>query len=76
MNNVRRKNIQEAIKMLEDAKDILQECLEEEEEYRDNMPENLQGSEKYDKADEAVSNLELAIDTIDDVISYADDSTV
>jgi hypothetical protein len=34
----------------------------EEEEYRDNMPENLQNSERFNIADEACNNLENALD--------------
>ena len=36
----------------------------EEEEYRDNMPENLQNSERYYAADEACSNLDSALDLL------------
>ncbi len=47
---------------------MLQELQEQEEEYRDNMPENLQGSEKYERADEACSNLSDAYDSLQDAI--------
>ena len=33
------------------------------------MPENLQGSERYEKADDAISNIEDAVSTLEDVIS-------
>ena len=57
MNRIRRKNLQSIIDKLEDLKSSLEELQEEEEDYRDNMPENLQGSERYDRADEAASNI-------------------
>ena len=41
----------------------------EEEEYRDNMPENLQGSERYEAADAAVDNMSSAVDALDEAIS-------
>ena len=33
------------------------------------MPENLQGSERYDKADGACTSLSDAVDSLDDMIS-------
>ena len=53
MNNPRRKKLQAIIDQLEELKSSLEELQEEEEECRDNMPENLQGSERYERADEA-----------------------
>ena len=41
----------------------------EEEEYRDNIPENMQESERYEKADEACDNLSEAVDNLEEVIS-------
>ena len=79
MNAKRRKNISQAIAFinyakgkLEEAKDILETCAGEEEEYRDNMPESLQESEKAEKADEAVSNLEESTSTIEEVVDELD----
>ena len=74
MNDVRRKAIHEAIDYLDKAREILSEAHYDEEEYRDNIPENLQGSEKYEKADEAVEYLEAALDNIDEAISNAEDA--
>jgi hypothetical protein len=51
----RRTAIQAIIKQLEQIRDG-------EERYRDNIPENLQGSIVYDKAEELVSLLDEAID--------------
>ena len=42
MNKIRRKNLQTIIDRLEDIKADLEEITYEEEEYRDNIPENLQ----------------------------------
>ena len=61
MNKIRRKAIEEIREQLEELKASLEDLQEEEEEYRDNMPDNLQGSERYEKADEAVSNMEDAV---------------
>lgn len=70
MNKVRRKQLDEVIAKIEEAKELLDVLREEEEEYRDNMPENLQGSEKYQMADEAIDNMDCAIDSLEEAISY------
>ena len=69
MNKWRRIMIDDAISYLEKAKEILETVLEEEQEYFDNMPEGLQSSEKGDKAQEAISNLDVSVDALDTVIS-------
>lgn len=71
MNKDRRKRINQAVEMLDQARNILEECMDEEEEYRDNMPENLQGSEKYEVADSNVDCLESAVTGLEDVIDNA-----
>lgn len=68
MNKIRRKNLQTIIDRPEDIKTDLEEITYEEEEYRDNIPENLQSSEKYERADEACDNLNDAADTLNEVI--------
>lgn len=72
MNNPRRKRIAEVISRLQAAEEEIQaireeieEIREEEQEYLDNIPENLQSSEKYEKAENAVACIESAIDNID-----------
>ena len=44
MNKLRRKELQTIIDRIEELKDSLETIMSDEEEYRDNMPENLQGS--------------------------------
>lgn len=69
MNKARRKALDEVISKIEEAKELLENLQEEEEEYRDNMPENLQGSERYEAADAAVDNMSSAVDALDEAIS-------
>lgn len=69
MNKARRKNIQDVVDQLEELKSALEGIQSEEEEYRDNIPENLQGSERYEKADEACDALGEAVDGLEDVIT-------
>lgn len=69
MNKARRKALDEVISKIEEAKELLENLQAEEEEYRDNMPENLQGSERYEAADVAVDNMSSAVDALDEAIS-------
>ena len=69
MNKARRKALDEVLSKIEEAKELLENLQAEEEEYRDNMPENLQGSERYEAADAAVDNMSSAVDALDEAIS-------
>ena len=69
MNKIRRKNLQAIIDQLEELKGGLEDLQAEEEEYRDNIPENMQERERYEKADEACDNLSSAVDSLEKVIS-------
>lgn len=69
MNKARRKALDEVISKNEEAKELLENLQAEEEGYRDNMPENLQGSERYEAADAAVDNMSSAVDALDEAIS-------
>lgn len=72
MNNTRRNAIKKLIADAEYIKDRLDSILEDEQDALDNMPESLQDTERYERMEEAVSNLEYALDGIDDVINYLD----
>lgn len=69
MNKARRKALGEVIAKIEDAKEMLEALLEEEEECRDNMPENLHGSGKYEAADAAANDMLDAVNALDDAVS-------
>ena len=70
MNKIRRKQLESIAARIAELKDELETVMQDEEEYRDNIPENLQGSERYEKAGEACDNLSYAVDALDDVLSY------
>ena len=74
MNRIRRKNLEDIIQKLEDIKTDLELLKDEEEEYRDNIPDNLQGSERYEKADVACDSLTLAFDSLEETVSYIEDA--
>ncbi len=66
MNNKKRESLRDACMYLERASGIVSKVLEEEEDCLDNMPENLQMSEKYEMMESAIDRLEDAIEQIDD----------
>ena len=65
MNNDRREKLKRANGYLELALGIVSGVLDEEESCLDNIPENLQGSERYEKIETAVDNLESVIESIE-----------
>lgn len=69
MNKARRKQLDEIIERINSVKDDLESIMNDEEEYRDNMPENLQGSEKYELADAACEAMQEAIYQLDEAVS-------
>lgn len=81
MNETRRKNIREAITLLQavvEAYDraytLIEDAASEEREYFDNMPENMQEGERGQRASEAADLLEIVRDemsgfSVDDTIS-------
>jgi len=54
--------------------DELNTLKEEEEEYCDNMPENLQSSERYVKSDESVSYLDDAVQSLENAVDAIENS--
>lgn len=79
MNKARRKTIselRERLDALKTAADELESEIEtirdEEQEYFDNMPESLQGGDKGQAAEEAVSHLDTALEAIQEVVSQAE----
>lgn len=70
MNKQRRKTINEIYEKIAALRDLLEEVKGEEEEYRDNMPENLQNSERYYVAEEACDNLDSAISSLEEALDY------
>ena len=65
MNKVKRDLLKDAKALLGKASDIVSRVIEEEEDCLENMPENLQASEKYERMEDAINKLESAIDHIE-----------
>lgn len=87
MNKNRRKEISKCITSLEqvisEAKEKLEEIQsdienirDEEQGYMDNMPENLQDSDRYYTAEAAVDNLDNAINSLESIIGELDSDEI
>lgn len=74
MNAKRRTSLMNIQDIMEKAMNRLKELLEEEEEARDNIPESLQNSERYERANEACDNLSSAINALEEVSSYLEEA--
>ena len=61
---------------LEEIKNELEDILYEEEDYFDNMPENLQGSIRGEAAEEAIDYLTEAIDSLEVAIGETEDENI
>jgi len=76
MNKTRRKQIEKALEELtgikeriEEFKSMVEGIKDEEQDYYDNVPENLQGTERYETSEQAADNLDVAFQAIESVES-------
>ena len=74
MNNDRRKEINKAIALMQEALSIIETARDEEGDYYDNMPENLQDSPRGQAAEQSYGFLEDAYCTLEDAINAAESS--
>lgn len=70
MNNQRRKQIENVVAKLMDLQSEIETLRDDEQEVVDNMPENLQGSERYEIAEAAADNLDGACSSMEELIDY------
>lgn len=73
MNKVRREKIRKINVMIEAALEELRTVLDEEQDYYDNIPENLLGSERAEASEEAIDIISDSIDSIEEVIESISD---
>lgn len=74
MNKQRRKRVDDVIVQIEELAQELNDILEEETEYMENIPENLLESERYENAATNCENLQSALDSLEEVSSYLEES--
>jgi hypothetical protein len=70
MNAARRKALDTLLASFEGLKSELETLRDEEQDYYDNMPESFQSGDKGQAAETAVSALDDAINSADEVVGY------
>ena len=66
MNKDRRKKLEKAFEMIEQAKSILQEVKDEEQDAFNNLPENFQNGERGEEMQNYIEMLDEAYGYLDD----------
>ena len=74
MNKTRRKVLTRIKDSLSDACENIEILYDEEYEYLENMPENLQNSERHEQAENAVSSLDEAMTSINNAIDCIEEA--
>ena len=69
MNQERRKQLEIILEWLESIQSDAEEILDEEKQYRDNIPKDLQSSEQYEQSDAVCDDLSDALDGLADTVS-------
>lgn len=74
MNKQRREKINKAVSLLEAAFQIVEMVRDEEQDCLDNIPENLEYSNQYEKMENAVDKLDDAVSSIEDAKEALDEA--
>lgn len=67
MNAQKRKQIKQALELIEKAKEIIESTWEAEQESYDNMPEGLQDSERGQAMYDAIDVMETAVSNCEEI---------
>lgn len=76
MNKERRDRLSDVIASLEEAKDLLEDVKNDEQDAFDNMPVGLQCSERGSKMEDYVELMEDAGDQIDNVCEFIEKNII
>ena len=68
MNEERRKNLDRALQLIEDAKSIVDEMKGAEEEALENLPESMQSGDKGEKMQVTIDALSEAYDSLESAL--------
>ena len=67
MNRYRRGELTEAIKLLEQAYNIIENCRDDEQDAYDNLPDGIRDSERGEAMYDCVSEMENCMDAIESI---------
>lgn len=73
MNKTRRQQLRKWLEDMENIKSELEAICSDEQDYFDNMPENLQGSQRGCDSEEAIEQMEEAVSSIEEAISIIEE---
>ncbi|MCM1440687.1 MAG: hypothetical protein NC131_16030 [Roseburia sp.] len=73
MNKQRRNDLRTVYAKIRDAKDDLASLTREEQMSLDAIPDNLQGSERAEKMEDAIDAMDNATDALQEALSYLDE---
>ena len=75
MNNKRRDKLKKALALLDTVCEMVEEVYDREQDCVDNYPENLQFSERYERMEEIVDELNDALGKLEEVKSCIESVT-
>ena len=70
MNEKRRVQLRNALTMMSSAASIIDAVCDKEQDCLDNYPENLQGTERFERMEDAVESLSGALEKIDEAKEF------
>jgi hypothetical protein len=73
MNKERRQKLAMIVDQIGDVISWIEEVRDEEQEYFDALPPNLQGSEKGERAEERVGEIEEGLDKLNEIVGELQD---
>ena len=73
MNKIRRQQLAKCLSDLETVKDMLESIRYDEEDYFNNMPENLQCSQRGMDSEDAIDKMNDAVSAIEEAVGYVID---
>lgn len=72
MNKQDRKELDKALDLLSSASEIIMRIKEQEEEKYDNLPEGIQESERGERFQQNIDNLESSLSDLESVLEYVE----
>lgn len=66
MNEKRRERLRDAVRMLTSVASVVEAVCDNEQDAMDNIPENLQATERFERMEDAVDSLNDALEKIED----------
>jgi flagellar biosynthesis chaperone FliJ len=69
MNNDRRQQLRDLADRINDVKEDLENIMQEEKEYRDEMPENLQSGQRYEESEEWSGQMEAVLESLENAVN-------